>query len=103
MRKQIIKDGKVIAEKQEESASDMLDFLEKARNGELLPPEVIIQYANLLPGRLDSGQYAANAAYQHVQVHEYSSIWGRRILEISVATQDTNTERRRPANIVGRN
>jgi hypothetical protein len=40
------KDGKMIAEKQEESAADMLNFLEKARNGELLPPEVIIQYAN---------------------------------------------------------
>lgn len=39
-------DGKVIAAKQEESASAMLDFLEKARNGEMIPPEVIIQYAN---------------------------------------------------------
>lgn len=40
------KDGKVIAQKQEESASDMLNFLEKARKGEMIPPEIIIQYAN---------------------------------------------------------
>jgi len=38
-------DGKVIAAKQEESASAMLQFLEKARNGEMIPPEAIIQYA----------------------------------------------------------
>ena len=45
------KDGKdepadSIASKQEASASDMLKFLELARNGEMAPPDAIIQYAN---------------------------------------------------------
>jgi LETM1 and EF-hand domain-containing protein 1 len=35
-----------IAVKQEESAASMLEFLEKARNGEMVPPDVIVQYAN---------------------------------------------------------
>jgi LETM1 and EF-hand domain-containing protein 1 len=30
----------------EESAASMLEFLEKARNGEIIPPDVIIRYAN---------------------------------------------------------
>lgn len=38
-------DGKVIAAKQEESALAMLEFLEKARSGEMIPPDAIIQYA----------------------------------------------------------
>lgn len=32
--------------KQEDSAVSMLQFLEKARNGEIIPPDVIIRYAN---------------------------------------------------------
>jgi hypothetical protein len=35
-----------IAVKQEESAASMLEFLEKARNGEMVPPDVIVQYAH---------------------------------------------------------
>lgn len=35
-----------IASKQEASAADMLKFLDRARKGEMMPPEVIIQYAN---------------------------------------------------------
>jgi len=35
-----------IAQKQEESAASMLEFLEKARNGEMLPPDVIIQFSH---------------------------------------------------------
>lgn len=35
-----------IASKQEASASDMLKFLDRARQGEAVPPEVIVQYAN---------------------------------------------------------
>lgn len=35
-----------IATKQEESAASMLEFLDRARSGEMLPPDVIIQYAN---------------------------------------------------------
>jgi LETM1-like protein len=35
-----------IASKQEESAASMLEFLDRARNGEMLPPHVIVQYAN---------------------------------------------------------
>jgi len=31
---------------QEDSAASMLEFLEKARNGEMVPPDVIIRYAN---------------------------------------------------------
>ena len=31
---------------QHETAASMLGFLEKARNGEMLPPDVIIRYAN---------------------------------------------------------
>jgi hypothetical protein len=34
-----------IASKQIESAASMLEFLERARNGEMMPPEVIIQYS----------------------------------------------------------
>jgi len=33
-------------DKQEDSAASMLEFLEKARKGEMLPPDVIIRYAN---------------------------------------------------------
>ena len=45
------KDGKdetadSIASKQEASASDMLEFLDLARKGEMVPPDAIIQYAN---------------------------------------------------------
>jgi hypothetical protein len=35
-----------IATKQAESAASMLEFLDRARRGEMLPPDVIIQYAN---------------------------------------------------------
>mmetsp|Transcript_50953 Transcript_50953/g.104837 ORF Transcript_50953/g.104837 Transcript_50953/m.104837 type:complete len:933 (-) Transcript_50953:415-3213(-) len=35
-----------IASKQEASASDMLKFLDLARQGEIVPPDAIIQYAN---------------------------------------------------------
>ncbi|KAG7365151.1 LETM1-like protein [Nitzschia inconspicua] len=35
-----------IAKKQEASATDMLEFLDRARNGEMIPADVIIQYAN---------------------------------------------------------
>ena len=35
-----------VSSKQIESAASMLEFLERARNGEMMPPEVIIQYAN---------------------------------------------------------
>jgi LETM1-like protein len=35
-----------IASKQKESAASMLVFLDRARRGEMMPPEVIIQYAN---------------------------------------------------------
>jgi hypothetical protein len=35
-----------IATKQEQSAASMLEFLDRARSGEMLPPDVIIQYAN---------------------------------------------------------
>lgn len=34
-----------VSSKQEESAASMLEFLERSRNGEMMPPEVIIQYA----------------------------------------------------------
>jgi len=34
-----------VSSKQIESAASMLEFLERARNGEMMPPEVIIQYA----------------------------------------------------------
>ena len=34
-----------LATKQEESAEAMLEFLDRARNGEMMPPEVIIPYA----------------------------------------------------------
>jgi len=33
-------------EEQEHSARSMLEFLEKARSGEMMPPEIIIRYAN---------------------------------------------------------
>ena len=33
-------------EEQDESAGSMLEFLKKARNGEMIPPDVIIRYAN---------------------------------------------------------
>lgn len=32
--------------KQEDSAASMLEFLTKARNGEMIPPDIIIRYAN---------------------------------------------------------
>ena len=35
-----------IASKQRESAASMLEFLDRARRGEMMPPAVIIQYAN---------------------------------------------------------
>ena len=34
-----------IASKQIESAASMLEFLNRARTGEMMPPEVIVQYA----------------------------------------------------------
>ena len=34
-----------IANKQEQSAASMLEFLDRARQGEMLPPDVIVQYA----------------------------------------------------------
>jgi len=33
-------------DEQEASAASMLEFIEKARNGEMLPPDVIVRYAN---------------------------------------------------------
>jgi hypothetical protein len=39
-------DDEIIASKQEETAASMLEFLQKARNGEMIPPDLIIQYAN---------------------------------------------------------
>jgi len=39
-------DGDDTIDKQEDSAVAMLEFLEKARNGEMIPPDVIIKYAN---------------------------------------------------------
>lgn len=33
-------------DKQEDSAQSMLEFLKKARNGEMIPPDVIIRYAS---------------------------------------------------------
>ena len=39
-------DGKDTINEQEDSAASMLEFLEKARNGEMIPPDVIIRYAN---------------------------------------------------------
>lgn len=38
-------EGDVTIEKQEGSAASMLEFLEKARNGEPVPPDVILRYA----------------------------------------------------------
>jgi len=35
-----------ISSKQIESAASLLEFLDRARNGEMMPPEVIVQYAN---------------------------------------------------------
>jgi LETM1 and EF-hand domain-containing protein 1 len=35
-----------IASEQEESAESMLGFLDRARNGEMMPPNVIVQYAH---------------------------------------------------------
>lgn len=40
------KEGDNTIENQEDSAASMLEFLEKARNGEMIPPDVIIRYAN---------------------------------------------------------
>ena len=34
-----------MSSKQIESAKSMLEFLERARNGEMMPPDVIIQYS----------------------------------------------------------
>jgi LETM1 and EF-hand domain-containing protein 1 len=39
-------DADSIASKQEASASDMLEFLDRARKGEMMPADVIIRYAN---------------------------------------------------------
>mmetsp|Transcript_48628 Transcript_48628/g.117601 ORF Transcript_48628/g.117601 Transcript_48628/m.117601 type:complete len:1011 (+) Transcript_48628:289-3321(+) len=39
-------DDESIASKQEACAADMLEFLDRARKGEPIPPEVIVQYAN---------------------------------------------------------
>jgi LETM1 and EF-hand domain-containing protein 1 len=38
--------GDTTIEEQNESAGSMLEFLKKARNGEMIPPDVIIRYAN---------------------------------------------------------
>ena len=38
-------DGDVTIVKQEDSAASMLEFLEKARNGEPVPPDIILRYA----------------------------------------------------------
>jgi len=38
-------EGDVTIEKQEDSAASMLEFLEKARNGEPVPPDIILRYA----------------------------------------------------------
>jgi len=53
-RKQAIKESEnedgeslVTQEVKEQSAASMLEFLEKARSGEMIPPDVIIHYANL--------------------------------------------------------
>jgi LETM1 and EF-hand domain-containing protein 1, mitochondrial len=40
------KEGDLTIEAQKDSAGSMLEFLEKARNGEMIPPDVIIRYAN---------------------------------------------------------
>jgi LETM1 and EF-hand domain-containing protein 1, mitochondrial len=40
------KDGCTTIEAQSDSAGSMLEFLKKARNGEMIPPDVIIRYAN---------------------------------------------------------
>lgn len=34
-----------VASKQVESAASLLEFLDRARNGEMMPPDVIVQYA----------------------------------------------------------
>ena len=39
-------DGDTTIEEQNESAGSMLEFLKKARNGEMIPPDIIIRYAN---------------------------------------------------------
>lgn len=40
------KEGDLTIEAQKDSAGSMLDFLAKARNGEMIPPDIIIRYAN---------------------------------------------------------
>jgi LETM1 and EF-hand domain-containing protein 1, mitochondrial len=40
------KDGCTTIEAQSDSAGSMLEFLKKARSGEMIPPDVIIRYAN---------------------------------------------------------
>jgi len=42
----LAKDGDDSIDKTENSAADMLEFLEKARSGEMMPPDIIIKYAN---------------------------------------------------------
>jgi len=39
-------EGREVIQKQEDSAASMVEFLEKARKGEMIPPDVIIRYAN---------------------------------------------------------
>ena len=40
------KEADCIATKEEESAASMLEFLEKARSGEMIPPEVIVRFSH---------------------------------------------------------
>jgi LETM1-like protein len=40
------KEGDTVIAEQSDSAGSMLDFLKKARSGEMIPPDVIIRYAN---------------------------------------------------------
>lgn len=49
-------DKKKKVKEQERSAASMLEFLEKARNGEMVPPEVIIQFATLFQDDLTLDQ-----------------------------------------------
>lgn len=42
----LAKEGDTTIEAQNDSAGSMLEFLKKARSGEMLPPDVIIRYAN---------------------------------------------------------
>ncbi|KAL7570035.1 hypothetical protein ACA910_017075 [Epithemia clementina (nom. ined.)] len=42
---ELSKDGRDTIDEQEDSAASMLEFLQKAQNGEMIPPDVIIRYA----------------------------------------------------------